>query len=164
MCLSVHSWSHVYCLSLFVYLQLLANNFFNFRCLRTLLLEGNQLTSLPPQLGCLSHLTGLNIANNPLTSPPSYVIEKGTKVAPSVVCWLVKCNYTMLIQAVLKYLRDCLNETEKVEPDNNVNSVSKHTVPLQPIDNKFSLVASMLISNENQIWCYAFDTCTYRSR
>ena len=64
----------------------------------------------------------------------------------------------MPIQAVLKYLRDCLNETEKVEPDysdSNVNSVSKHTVPLQPIDNKFSLVASMLISSKAALRCYA---------
>lgn len=125
----------------------MANNF-NFRYLRTLLLEGNQLTSLPPQLGHLNHLTGLNIANNPLTAPPRHVIEKGTKVAPGVVCWLIKCN-PKCIQAVLKYLRDCLNETEKVEPncsDSNISSVSKHTVPLQPIDNRFSLVAGMLIS------------------
>lgn len=49
-------------------------------------------------------------------------------------------------QAILKYLRECLNDTEDGEvessdsTDNNV--FSKHTIPLQPIDNKFSLVAS----------------------
>lgn len=51
-----------------------------FRSLRTLLLEGNRLTTLPPQLGRLRHLSGLNLSNNPLESPPKCIIEKGTKV------------------------------------------------------------------------------------
>lgn len=55
--------------------------FLTFRSLRTLLLEGNKLTTLPPQLGRLRHLTGLNLSNNPLESPPKSIIEKGTKVS-----------------------------------------------------------------------------------
>lgn len=55
------------------------------RYLRTLLLEGNQLTDLPPQLGRLRHLTGLNIAHNPLINPPRHITEKGTKVCHTVI-------------------------------------------------------------------------------
>lgn len=75
------------------------------RCLRTLLLENNQLTSLPPQLGknraynhrrgvsrplptamaCflagrLHHLSGLSLSQNPLECPPQHVVMDGTKV------------------------------------------------------------------------------------
>lgn len=52
----------------------------DYRCLKTLLLEGNQLVSLPVQLCRLPHLTGLNISHNPLKNPPRDVIDKGTKV------------------------------------------------------------------------------------
>ena len=58
-------------------------------------------------------------------------------------------------QAILKYLRECLNDTEDGEvessdsTDNNV--FSKHTIPLQPIDNKFSLVASK--SDIRYVYC-----------
>ena len=50
-------------------------------------------------------------------------------------------------QAVLKYLQEYLNEAEEGEqPDSSDSTAphnhSKHTVPLHPIDNRFSLVAS----------------------
>ena len=57
-----------------------------------------------------------------------------------------KLNVFIYHQAVLKYLRECLNEIEDGEPessDSADNISSKYTIPLQPIDNKFSLVASM---------------------
>lgn len=49
------------------------------QCLRNLLLEGNQLRTLPLELGLVTTLTGLNIANNPLEFPPPEVIERGTQ-------------------------------------------------------------------------------------
>ncbi|XP_067657076.1 leucine-rich repeat-containing protein 27-like isoform X4 [Haliotis asinina] len=46
--------------------------------LRNLLLEGNNLRTLPLELGFVSTLNGLNITNNPLEFPPLEVLEKGT--------------------------------------------------------------------------------------
>jgi hypothetical protein len=56
----------------------------------------------------------------------------------------------MLSQAVLKYLQECLSEAEKGEQQYSSDStapqgLSKHTVPLHPIDSRFSLVASTSI-------------------
>ena len=53
-------------------------------------------------------------------------------------------------QAVLKYLQECLSEAEEGEQQHSSDStapqgLSKQTVPLHPIDNRFSLVASMVI-------------------
>lgn len=50
------------------------------RFLKTLLLEGNELVTLPVELSRLSHLTGLNLSNNPLQDPPKEVTDRGTKV------------------------------------------------------------------------------------
>ena len=124
-----------------------------FRYLRTLLLEGNQLTDLPPQLGRLRHLTGLNIANNPLITPPRYIVEKGTKVgcvaAVTIGCLVTDDFSTRITQAVLKYLLECLNEVEE-PPDSRPgdatvtpHSLSQRTVPIHPINDRYSLVASM---------------------
>ncbi|XP_078310268.1 uncharacterized protein LOC111134419 isoform X5 [Crassostrea virginica] len=46
--------------------------------LRTLLLEGNKLRSLPLELGLIKSLNGLNISNNPIEFPPKDIMEKGT--------------------------------------------------------------------------------------
>ncbi|XP_046371501.1 leucine-rich repeat-containing protein 27-like isoform X2 [Haliotis rufescens] len=46
--------------------------------LRNLLLEGNNLRTLPLELGFVSTLHGLNITNNPLEFPPLEILEKGT--------------------------------------------------------------------------------------
>ncbi|XP_060599494.1 leucine-rich repeat-containing protein 27-like isoform X9 [Ruditapes philippinarum] len=46
--------------------------------LRNLLLEGNNLRTLPLELGLIKTLHGLNISNNPLDFPPQSIIEKGT--------------------------------------------------------------------------------------
>ncbi|XP_046556441.1 leucine-rich repeat-containing protein 27-like [Haliotis rubra] len=46
--------------------------------LRNLLLEGNNLRTLPLELGFVGTLNGLNITNNPLEFPPLEVLEKGT--------------------------------------------------------------------------------------
>ncbi|KAK7109701.1 leucine-rich repeat-containing protein 27-like isoform X2 [Littorina saxatilis] len=48
------------------------------RCLRNLLVQNNQLKSLPLELGLVKTLHGLNITNNPLEFPPQDVIERGT--------------------------------------------------------------------------------------
>jgi Leucine-rich repeat (LRR) protein len=48
--------------------------------MKALLLEGNLISSLPPELGQLTGLTGLNLSGNPLTVPPQSVVEQGTKV------------------------------------------------------------------------------------
>ena len=120
--------------------------------MRTLLLEGNQLTDLPPQLGRLRHLTGLNIAHNPLVTPPRHIIDKGTKVLLCHICSIavVTNSSHMCSQAVLKYLQECLSEAEEGEQQHSSDStapqgLSKQTVPLHPIDNRFSLVASTVI-------------------
>ncbi|XP_071827290.1 uncharacterized protein [Apostichopus japonicus] len=59
------------------------------RFLRTLLLEGNLLTELPPELGLVKTLTGLNLRGNPLEFPPQRILEKG-------------------IKEIMRYLRDAL--------------------------------------------------------
>ncbi|XP_052102133.1 leucine-rich repeat-containing protein 27-like isoform X6 [Mytilus californianus] len=46
--------------------------------LRNLLLEGNNLRSLPLELGLIKSLNGLNISGNPIEFPPGEIIEKGT--------------------------------------------------------------------------------------
>jgi hypothetical protein len=46
--------------------------------LKTLLLQGNRLTALPTELGELQQLSGLGLADNPLTFPPPEVVRKGT--------------------------------------------------------------------------------------
>ncbi|XP_048747713.1 leucine-rich repeat-containing protein 27-like isoform X2 [Ostrea edulis] len=46
--------------------------------LRTLLLEGNKLRSLPLELGLIKSLNGLNISNNPIEFPPKDIMERGT--------------------------------------------------------------------------------------
>eukprot|EP00117_Sycon_ciliatum_P035464 scpid72954/ scgid26876/ Leucine-rich repeat-containing protein 27 len=46
--------------------------------LRHLLLEGNQLSHLPNELGEASRLQGLSLSRNPLEYPPSTVISRGT--------------------------------------------------------------------------------------
>lgn len=46
--------------------------------IRNLLLESNNLRTLPLELGLIKSLHGLNISNNPLEFPPQNVIEKGT--------------------------------------------------------------------------------------
>ncbi|KAL4231471.1 hypothetical protein ACF0H5_009048 [Mactra antiquata] len=46
--------------------------------LRNLLVEGNNLRTLPLELGLIKSLHGLNISNNPLDFPPQSIIEKGT--------------------------------------------------------------------------------------
>jgi len=48
------------------------------RQLRTLLLQGNQITRLPVELGNVPSLTGLNIADNPVEYPPKTVLQHGT--------------------------------------------------------------------------------------
>ena len=48
--------------------------------------------------GRLTQLTGLNLASNPLVSPPPHVVEKGTR-------------------AVLKYLQEELAMTGEVDED-----------------------------------------------
>ncbi|XP_065882394.1 leucine-rich repeat-containing protein 27-like [Dysidea avara] len=68
------------------------------RELRTLLLEGNQLKTLPYELATLKHLSGLNIANNPLQSPPAHIVQQGTR-------------------AVLKYLANGLPSHAILEDD-----------------------------------------------
>jgi hypothetical protein len=45
--------------------------------LRYLLLEGNRLTKLPPQIVGLRNLTALNLADNPLEYPPLDVVNLG---------------------------------------------------------------------------------------
>ncbi|XP_045189206.2 leucine-rich repeat-containing protein 27-like isoform X11 [Mercenaria mercenaria] len=46
--------------------------------LRNLLVESNNLRTLPLELGLIKSLHGLNISNNPLDFPPQSIIEKGT--------------------------------------------------------------------------------------
>ncbi|CAH1784520.1 unnamed protein product [Owenia fusiformis] len=58
--------------------------------LRNILLENNELRTLPLELGLVKNLSGLNINNNPLEFPPPDVLERGT-------------------QDLLKYLRDTLH-------------------------------------------------------
>ena len=45
--------------------------------LKTLLLGINQLRVLPPEIGFVKTLTGLNLSQNPLEDPPQCVISKG---------------------------------------------------------------------------------------
>lgn len=45
--------------------------------LKTLLLGINQLRVLPPEIGFVKTLTGLNLSQNPLEDPPQSVISKG---------------------------------------------------------------------------------------
>jgi hypothetical protein len=45
--------------------------------LRYLLLEGNRLKKLPPQIVGLRNLTALNLADNPLEYPPVEIVEQG---------------------------------------------------------------------------------------
>lgn len=54
-------------------------------------------------------------------------------------------------QAVLKYLQECLNKAEEGEQPDSSDSIalSKRTVPLHPIDNRFSLVASTHLCHKN---------------
>jgi Leucine-rich repeat (LRR) protein len=40
-------------------------------------LHNNQLSSLPPEIGQLSNLTWLDLDHNPLTSPPPEIVEQG---------------------------------------------------------------------------------------
>ncbi|XP_056113695.1 leucine-rich repeat-containing protein 27-like [Rhinichthys klamathensis goyatoka] len=47
------------------------------RCLKTLLLEGNPITALPPELGNLMSLKALSLRNCPLTFPPRDVLDLG---------------------------------------------------------------------------------------
>lgn len=51
----------------------------NHQNLQTVLLEGNQLRTLPLELGLVQSLDGLNIRNNPLEFPPPEVLQMGTK-------------------------------------------------------------------------------------
>ncbi|KAK1791799.1 hypothetical protein P4O66_013781 [Electrophorus voltai] len=48
-----------------------------FRCLRTLLLEGNPITELPVELGNMLTLRALSLRNCPVTFPPQDVLQQG---------------------------------------------------------------------------------------
>lgn len=109
-------------------LTVLPSSIEKLKSLRTLLLEGNQLTTLPLQLGRLQ-LTGLNLSRNPLQSPPKHIIEHGTK-------------------AVLKYLRELLNETaeggerETSDSDDSDRPKRRSITPLQPIQQHYGIVTA----------------------
>eukprot|EP00116_Pleurobrachia_bachei_P005369 sb/3465631/ len=49
------------------------------RELRTLLLQGNKIQTLPIEIGNIPTLTGLNIADNPLSFPPGNILTEGTQ-------------------------------------------------------------------------------------
>nr|XP_033798646.1 leucine-rich repeat-containing protein 27 isoform X2 [Geotrypetes seraphini] len=50
------------------------------RQLKSLLLEGNPIKSLPVELGDLSSLTALNLRHCPIEFPPEYIVQKGLQV------------------------------------------------------------------------------------
>ncbi|XP_066931306.1 E3 ubiquitin-protein ligase LRSAM1-like isoform X1 [Clytia hemisphaerica] len=76
------------------HLRSLPNNIHIAKNLRNLLLEGNQLSHLPFELGLLTSLSGLNLIGNPLVVPPQEVVACGAKV-------------------ILKYLREQLAIEQK---------------------------------------------------
>ncbi|CAH0394101.1 unnamed protein product [Bemisia tabaci] len=51
----------------------------NHRTLETLLLDDNQLSALPMELGAVSTLKGLQVTNNPLEYPPERIVRKGVQ-------------------------------------------------------------------------------------
>lgn len=70
----------------------------NHKELRTLLLQGNNITRLPIELGNVPTITGLNIAGNPLEYPPQNVLQEGTS-------------------SILKFLRQQLLENSLLLPE-----------------------------------------------
>jgi len=76
------------------HLRSLPSNIHIAKNLRNLLLEGNQLSHLPFELGLLTSLSGLNLIGNPLVVPPQEVVACGAKV-------------------ILKYLREQLAIEQK---------------------------------------------------
>ncbi|XP_033102940.1 leucine-rich repeat-containing protein 27-like isoform X2 [Anneissia japonica] len=62
------------------------------RQLKTLLIEGNQISMLPVELGFIQTLTGLNLRKNPLEFPPQEVIDKGVYEILRFLCEISICQ------------------------------------------------------------------------
>jgi len=67
----------------------------NHKALKAILLQNNQLTTLPMELGNILTLTTVSFSGNPLTFPPPEVILYGCK---AILLYLQECWYSSLLE------------------------------------------------------------------
>ena len=65
--------------------------------MQTFNLYGNEIMSLPVEIGQLTHLTSLYIINNPLTFPPPEIVAQGT---PAILAYLRDYEAMLMRQTV----------------------------------------------------------------
>jgi len=155
------------------------------RQLRTLLLQGNQITRLPVELGNVPSLTGLNIADNPVEYPPKTVLQHGTheilkylrlelqsgsQLIPELIEAMEEVHVTenegylgsgeeeeSRILAPIKKTSRRKNRTQEIEsPLNNRKTLSAESIIWHRRNEQLSLVRSKTMMSRPSSSCVSF--------